>query len=63
MTRITVDEHDHLRVMIETMQRDGRPEAMIHEAVRRAMDGDRPRRRDRRRPDVLRLLGRRPSRT
>jgi hypothetical protein len=62
MTRITPDEHDHLRLMIETMQRDGRPEAAIHEAVRRAIESDRSRRRERRRPDVLRLLGRRPNR-
>jgi hypothetical protein len=63
MTKIPADEHDHLRLMIERLQRDGTPEAAIHEAVRRATDGDRPGRRERRRPDVLRLLGRRPSRS
>ena len=30
-------EHDHLRVMIEQMQRAGHPEKAIHEAVRQAL--------------------------
>ena len=36
MSQIPYREHDHLRVLIERMQRDGQPENAIHEAVRQA---------------------------
>ena len=42
MSRMPYHEHDHLRAMIDRMQRDGRPEAAIHEAVRQASDRTHP---------------------
>lgn len=62
MTMTNGDQHAHLLEMIERMQRDGKPEGAIHEAVRRAVKEDRPERRQRRRPGVLSLIRRRPSR-
>jgi hypothetical protein len=62
MTRMIRAEHDHLLMMIEQMQREGQPEASIHEAVRRATRGDRPERRQMRRLERLRLFGRRQHR-
>ena len=62
MTRMTRDEHDRLRVLIELMQRDGRTEAAIHEAVRRATGDGRPPRRQGRRNVLGRVFGRRSSR-
>lgn len=47
MMRTPNREHDYLRVMIEQMQREGRPENAIHEAVRQARQ-ERPERRPRR---------------
>jgi transcriptional/translational regulatory protein YebC/TACO1 len=56
MSQSTPD-HNHLRVLIETMQRAGVPEEGIHRAVRHAAGEGSPRRRRR----LLRLLpGRRP---
>lgn len=53
-------EHDHLRVMIEQLQRDGQPEHAIREAVRRASGRTRLRReRPARRPGRFGLFGRR----
>lgn len=53
-------EQDHLRVMIELMQRDGYPEQAIHEAVRQASGRKRPGRgRQERRPGRFGLLRRR----
>lgn len=49
----THPEHDHLRILIETMQRAGAAEDDIHRAVRRAA-GDQ--RRPRRGPRMLRLV-------
>ena len=63
MTRVTRDEHDHLRVMIEMMQRDGKAETAIHEAVRGATGDGRPQRRQGRRNVLGRVFGRRPSST
>jgi hypothetical protein len=62
MTRMIRNQHDHLLGMIERMQRDGQPEGAIHAAVRQAVREDRPKRRERRRPDVLGLFRRRTSR-
>lgn len=62
MTRMIRAEHDHLLIMIEQMQREGQPEAAIHEAVRRATHGERPERRQTRRLERLRLFGRRQRR-
>lgn len=50
MSQIPNPEHDHLRIMIERMQRAGHPERSIHEAVRQASSrttsaGTRPARR------------------
>ena len=60
MSRMPYHEHDHLRAMIERMQRDGRPEHAIHEAVRQASDRTHPgRERPARRPGRLGLFGRR----
>ena len=39
MTRIPEHEHHHLLVLVEHLQRDGRPEREIHEAVREATSG------------------------
>ena len=61
MTRMNQNQHGHLLELIERMQRDGRPEAAIHEAVRRAVREDRQERRQRRRPGVLSRMRRRPS--
>ncbi len=58
MTRMTPREHDHVLMMIEQMQRDGQPEAAIHEAVRRVTSAGRPERRPARRFERLRLFGR-----
>ena len=62
MTRMIRAEDDHLQMMIEQMQREGRPEAAIHEAVRRATHGERPERRQTRRLEKLRPFGRRQGR-
>lgn len=63
MSRMINREHDHLRVMIEQMQRDGQPEHAIHEAVRQASGRMKPRReRPARRPRRFGLFGRRRRR-
>jgi hypothetical protein len=51
-------EHVRLLVMIEEMERQGRPEHAIHDAVRRAVREDRAERRRDGRASVLRRLGR-----
>jgi hypothetical protein len=52
-------EHDHLRIMIEQMQRAGHPEHSIHEAVRQASSRSAPdRTRPSRRVSRFGLLGR-----
>ncbi len=63
MSRMPYHEHDHLRALIERMQRDGRPEAAIHEAVRQASGRTHPgRERPARRPGRFGLFGRRVGR-
>lgn len=53
-------EHDHLRVLIEQMQRDGKPEHAIHDAVREASGRTQPKQdRPARRPGRFGLFGRR----
>jgi hypothetical protein len=59
MTPMTAAEHDHLLIMIETMQRAGHPEHAIHDAVRRSTRGPGPERRKRIRLERLRSIGRR----
>jgi hypothetical protein len=60
MTQSRSRDHDHLRVMIEQMQRAGHHEDAIHDAVRRAtarrpLDGPGPAKR----PGRFGLFGRR----
>ena len=63
MLSIPNREHDHLRVLIERMQRDGHPEHAIHDAVRQATRGTQPgRARPARRPRRFGLFGRRRGR-
>lgn len=63
MSRVPDREHDHLRVLIERMQRDGMPERAIHEAVRQASGWTRSEReRPARRPSRFGLFGRRRRR-